>query len=72
MLTDSIIKIIETSTIKRLEYELKYIGGTLWKVSGSIPYVAIKSLHEANYTCYLSKDEFFISSIGMDKEGNSS
>jgi hypothetical protein len=68
MSTEDVIKIIETSTVKRIDYEIKQIGETLWKLSGNIPHTAISYLHENQYMCYLSKDEFFISGSCVKEE----
>jgi len=70
MQTLDIRKIIETSTARIFQYELTQLSNTLWVLSGSLPTMAIKSLFNAGFNCYMAENEFFISAIGVKEEEN--
>jgi hypothetical protein len=70
MSTQKIIYMIETSTIKPLQYKLTQLSDHLWTVTGSLPAIAIQSLHAADYLCYMAENEFFISSIAVQEQKN--
>ena len=65
MNTQDLIKIIETSSPRRLEFQIKQIGPTLWQVTGSLPSQVFDNLRWANILYYLSDSILFLSTIDI-------